>query len=72
MDYYDPYLLAYDGEFPLSEAFRIDLGVDAGAGARKFALFLIPPKLYKRHAAPAMRISVCRMTADGCAPVRPR
>jgi hypothetical protein len=69
MDYYDPYLLAYDGEFPLSEAFRIDLGVDAGAGARKFALFLIPPKLYKKHAAPAMRISVCRMAADRCVPM---
>ena len=44
MDHYDAHLLAYDGAFPRSEAFRIDLGVDAGAGARRFAFFVIPPK----------------------------
>jgi hypothetical protein len=41
MDYYDPDLLAYDGEFPLREAFRIDWGVDAGAGPQRFALYII-------------------------------
>jgi hypothetical protein len=31
MDYYDCDLLAYDDEFPLQEAFRIDWGGDQGA-----------------------------------------
>jgi len=42
-DYYDPGLLAYDGDFPLREAYRLELGVDAGAGARRFTLYFIPP-----------------------------
>jgi len=69
MDYYDPNLLAYDGEFPLSEAFRIELGVDAGGGPRRFALFVIPPKVFPKKGAPAMRIRVCRMSDGGCAAV---
>jgi hypothetical protein len=66
MDYYDPDLLAYDGAFPLGEAFRIDLGVDAGAGPRRLALFLIPPRVFPKHGAPAMRIRVCAMRSRGC------
>ena len=69
MDYYDPYLLAYDGAFPLSEAFRIDLGVDAGAGPRRFALFVIPPRVFSKKDGNTMQIQVCQMTAEGCAAV---
>ena len=33
MDYYDPILLAFDGDtVPIGEVFRIDWGIDAGAG----------------------------------------
>jgi hypothetical protein len=67
MDHYDPYLLAYDGEFPRSEAFRIDLGVDAGAGARRFAFFAIPPKQsVPKGGIVQMRIEVCRMSHGNC------
>jgi hypothetical protein len=67
MDHYDPYLLAYDGEFPRSEAFRIDLGVDAGAGARRFAFFVIPPKQsVPKGGIVRMRIEVCRMSHGNC------
>ncbi|HTZ37455.1 MAG TPA: hypothetical protein VMB84_15595 [Stellaceae bacterium] len=43
-DYYDIDLFAYDGPFPLGEAYRVELGVDAGAGPRRFTLFFIPPR----------------------------
>jgi len=47
-DYFDIDLLAYDQAFPLAEAYRVELGVDAGAGPRRFTLFFIPPRT-KRH-----------------------
>lgn len=45
LDYYDRQLLAYADDFPLEDAFRIDLGLDAGAGVRKFAVFVVPSKV---------------------------
>lgn len=42
-DYYDIGLLAYQGAFPLQEAFRIELHVDAGAGPKHFTYYFIPP-----------------------------
>ncbi|HXZ89075.1 MAG TPA: hypothetical protein VEF07_10915 [Candidatus Binataceae bacterium] len=66
MDYYDPGLLAYEGAFPLGEAFRIDLGVDAGGGPRRFAMFVIPPRVFPKKRAPAMRIRVCRTDDRVC------
>jgi hypothetical protein len=69
MDYYDKDLLAYEGAFPLNEAFRIDLGVDAGAGPRRFALFVIPPRMFVKKGGAAMRIQVCQMTGEGCVAV---
>jgi hypothetical protein len=42
MDYFDPALLAHRGPYPLSEAFRVDLGIDAGAGARRIAAYVVP------------------------------
>ncbi|MBV9859295.1 MAG: hypothetical protein JO038_04225 [Alphaproteobacteria bacterium] len=41
-DYFDIDLLAYDGPFPLDESYRLELGIDAGGGPRRFTLFFIP------------------------------
>jgi hypothetical protein len=43
-DYYDIDLFAYDGAFPLGEAYRVEIGIDAGAGPRRVTLFFIPPR----------------------------
>jgi hypothetical protein len=43
-DYYDIDLFAYDGPFPLAEAYRLEIGVDAGTGPRRMTLFFIPPR----------------------------
>jgi hypothetical protein len=69
MDYYDPDLLAYNGEFPLGEAFRIDWGVDAGAGPQRFALYIIPPKLSTDRINTTMRSLLCHLHDGTCAPV---
>jgi hypothetical protein len=69
MDYYDPVLLTYDGEFPLEEAFRVDWGVDAGAGPRRFALYIIPPRVFPELGTPAMQAWICRMAEAACQPV---
>ena len=66
MDHYDAHLLAYDGEFPRSEAFRIDFGVDAGAGARRFAFFVIPSREPSTKGDAPMQIEVCRMSHGSC------
>jgi hypothetical protein len=72
-DYFDIDLLAYDGPFPLGEAYRVELGVDAGAGPRRFTLFFIPPRT-KIHDYPEMAALLCRgaaaaAIAQGCIPV---
>jgi hypothetical protein len=57
-DYYDLDLLAYDGAFPLDEAFRVELGVEAGKTVRHFTLYFIPPKTkVKDH--PPMTALLC-------------
>jgi len=43
-DYYDIDLFAYDGPFPLGDSYRLEIGVDAGAGPRRYTLLLIPPR----------------------------
>ncbi len=43
-DYYDVDLFHYDGDFPLSDAYRVEIGVDAGSGPRRLTLFFIPPR----------------------------
>jgi hypothetical protein len=72
-DYYDLDLLAYDGAFPLSEAYRIELDVDAGAGPRRFTLYFIPPRTKERD-HPPMAPELCEGAAatrpdTSCAPV---
>jgi hypothetical protein len=72
-DYFDIDLLAYDGAFPLGEAYRLELGFDAGAGPRRATLFFIPPRTkVKDH--PPMEALLCAGTAaeaitSGCTPV---
>jgi hypothetical protein len=57
-DYYDIGLLAYDGGFPLQEAFRLELHVDAGAGSQHFTYYFIPPRTkVKDH--PPMAPKLC-------------
>jgi len=62
-DYFDIDLLAYAGRFPLAEAYRVELGVDAGAGPRRFTLFFIPPRT-KLHDYPEMQAKLCRGSAE--------
>jgi hypothetical protein len=69
MDYYDPILLAYDDQFPLDEAFRVDWGVDAGAGPRRFTLYIIPPRVFPESGMPMMRVQLCRTDEAPCQPV---
>lgn len=57
-DYYDLDLLAYRDAFPLAEAYRIELDVDAGAGAKRFTLYFIPPK-GKTRDYPPMEPKLC-------------
>jgi hypothetical protein len=72
-DYFDIDLLAYDGDFPLEDAYRLELGIDAGAGPRRFTLFFIPPRT-KVHDHPPMAVKLCagsaaEAIAGGCKPV---
>jgi hypothetical protein len=72
-DYFEPDLLAYDGPFPLVDAYRVELGVDFGAGPKRFTLFFIPPRT-KVHDHPPMRAELCAGVAqtaisDGCTEV---
>ena len=43
-DYYDIDLFPYDGPFPLAESYRLEIGVDVGAGPKRMTLFFIPPR----------------------------
>jgi hypothetical protein len=72
-DYFDIDLLAYDGRFPLGEAYRVELGVDLGDGPKRFTLFFIPPRT-KVHDYPEMAAELCAGSAQnaiarGCTPV---
>ena len=66
MDYYDPDLLAYDHEFPLQEAFRVDWGVDAGGGPRRFTLYIIPPRVFPKSGTPMMQPWLCGADQASC------
>ena len=72
-DYFDIDLLAYDGPFPLVDAYRVELGVDFGGGPRRFTLFFIPPRT-KIHDYPEMVAELCAGAAaqaieHGCTPI---
>jgi hypothetical protein len=69
-DYFDIDLFAYEGDFPLGDAYRIELGLDAGAGARRFTLFFIPPRTkVKDH--PPMSALLCEGQPQSMAECRP-
>jgi hypothetical protein len=68
-DYYDIDLLAYDDAFPLSESYRFDIGVDAGAGPRRFSLFFVPPKGRGKN-YPIMQALLCAESAADIASCR--
>ncbi|MGE5270893.1 MAG: hypothetical protein ACM3JG_14600 [Thiohalocapsa sp.] len=77
-DYFDIDLLDYEGDFPLVDAYRLELGVDAAAlgqqgGKRRLTLFFIPPRT-KLHDYPEMQALLCAgpaasAIAAGCRPV---
>jgi hypothetical protein len=69
MDYYDADLLAYHGEFPRSEAFRLWIGIDAGAGPNRFVLNLIPRTRKVGWDPYDYTPELCRAEGTGCAPV---
>jgi hypothetical protein len=62
-DYFDIGLFAYDGAFPLTDAYRVELGIDLGAGPRRFTLFFIPPRT-KLHDYPEMTAQLCAGPAE--------
>ncbi|MGH6974571.1 MAG: hypothetical protein ACRED7_00100, partial [Stellaceae bacterium] len=57
-DYYDIGVLAYKDGFPLSEAYRVELDLDAGTGPHRFTLYFIPPK-GKMRDYPPMQPLLC-------------
>jgi hypothetical protein len=72
-DYFDIDLFAYEGGFPLVDAYRVELGIDVGAGPHRFTLFFIPPRT-KIHDYPEMAAELCDGPAErailaGCAAV---
>jgi hypothetical protein len=68
MDYYDSSLLAYKGDFPRSEAFRLWIGVDAGTGPQRFVLNLIPRE--RMDGDPYDHTpELCRLERNACLPV---
>jgi hypothetical protein len=62
-DYFDIDLFAYQGSFPLIDAYRVELGIDLGTGPRRFTLFFIPPRT-KLHDYPEMAAQLCRGAAE--------
>ena len=71
-DYYDVDLFKYDGSFPRGDSYRVELGVDAGAGPKRLTLFFIPPRTKVKDYL-EMKWVVCAGTADeaiqhGCQP----
>jgi len=65
-DYYDVDLLDFDGAFPLGEAYKLQLGIDAGAGPHRFTLYFIPPRT-KIHDHPPMTALLCAGEAASAA-----
>jgi hypothetical protein len=66
MDYWTPGLLAGSGDVPASEAFRVALGIDAGRGARRVTLTLVPPRDVGTGEAPLLVPQLAACDADAC------
>ena len=65
MDYYDPHLMAWSGEFPGDEAFRLTVGVKQEDRAHLVQLRVVPDS----RMADSFRVSACRVHRDACAAV---
>ena len=65
-DYYDIDLFRYDGAFPLGDAYRVEIGVDAGAGPKRLTLFFIPPRIHDpvHHDWQQMTVALCAGAAE--------
>ena len=66
MDYYAPDLLPLGEQLPLSDCFRVDLGVDAGGGPRRFALYVVPSPATAERRDYAMQVRLCRVDGGRC------
>ncbi|HVN27764.1 MAG TPA: hypothetical protein VMT64_04725, partial [Candidatus Binataceae bacterium] len=66
MDYLDPILLAEKPEFPRDDAFRIDLGVDAGAAPHRFEVLMLPIGNVPHTMNSPMRVEVCERDGPRC------
>ncbi|EHJ49272.1 hypothetical protein DFW101_3273 [Solidesulfovibrio carbinoliphilus subsp. oakridgensis] len=64
-NYADLYLLDHDGPFPVSETYRINLDVDAGAGVRHFAACLVPRPHAKYPGRFELAPELYEVAADG-------
>ena len=62
-DYFDIDLFSYDGAFPLTDAYRVELGIDIGGAPRRFTMFFIPPRT-KHHDYPEMAAQLCVGSAE--------
>jgi hypothetical protein len=62
-DYFDVDLMSYDNAFPLGESYRVEIGVDAGAGPKRLTLFFIPPRTRIKDYL-EMKWTVCAGPAD--------
>jgi hypothetical protein len=59
-DYYDLDLLAHGARFPLGEAYRLELDVDAGSGPQRFTLYFLPPRIKEKgQEHPLMTALLC-------------
>lgn len=67
MDYYDPDLLDVEADFPRSEAFRIAIGGDAGAGAQRVELRVVPTSVVqtaKKEKKLRFAVETCRYDGE--------
>jgi hypothetical protein len=70
MDYWAPDLMPSGKDVPLEECFHVDLGIDAGAGPQRFALYIVPPRSVSARDTYLMHARLCRIDDGRCAPVR--
>ncbi|MGE3539212.1 MAG: hypothetical protein AB7N91_17495 [Candidatus Tectimicrobiota bacterium] len=66
MDSYDPAMLMYPDAFPLVEALQFAWGIDAGTGAQRFTLYVVPPREYAQDSSWRTRVHFCRNLEAAC------
>jgi hypothetical protein len=63
MDYYDPHLMAWSGEFPRDEAFRLTIGIKHEDRTHLVQLRVVPDSM----TTDSFRVRACRVHRDACA-----